>query len=354
MYQRLCEIQPVDFDALRASKKRMLLLAEGFEERSISFISKCNGVFFDIIVICKYMPEKESKYLALKNIIKDRFGNAVIKELIFYRYNPFEFENELSMLFSDMNLLDEIIIDVSVMSKYMIMQIMSSLASFNNTLVIVYTEPMSYAPSEIEFNDNVLKGGQDAAALLPSYGVHDIIRTPLLTSLVMQKSPIVLIAFLSFNEQLIRALLSELNPVHLLLINGVPPELSWRESAMAKIHNKIINEYISDNNFDESSLPIRKTSTLYYLETFNMLVDIYKKYCLTNRIVISPTGSKMQAVASSLIKICCQDIHIEYPTPESYFVSGYSSSNIKTIHQVIFLNFKQLIAQIITNYELNQ
>lgn len=350
----LPDVCPVDFAALRNPKKRMLILAEGFEERSNSFISGCSEVSFDKIVVCRYVPEKESKYTILKSIIKESHKASSVSELVFNRYNPFEFENALSILFSDMGLYDEIVLDISVMSKYMIIQIMCSLAAYNNNLIVIYTEPESYAPSEKEFETNIVGSGQDAAALLPSCGVHDIVRTPLLTSLVMQKSPAILVSFLSFNEQLIRALLSEFNPVHLFLINGVPPELSWREKAMAIIHKRILTEYQSDNPVDENGLPKRKSSTLWYKETFNILSDIYKTYCVTNRIVVSPTGSKMQAVGTSLIKMCCQDIHIEYPTPESYFVSGYSSSNIKTIHQVLFLGFKHVLKAVVADYKLNQ
>lgn len=354
MSHALPEMQPVNFEALCIPKKRMLILAEGFEERSNSFISGCSGVFFDIIIICKYAPEKESKYVILKQIIEDHHAASEVKELVFNRYNPFEFENELSMLFYSINLFDEVVLDISVMSKYMIMQVMCSLANYSNDVVVIYSEPESYAPTEKEFEYNIVGSGQDAAALLPSYGVYDIIRTPLLTSLIMQKSPAILVSFLSFNEQLIRALLSEFNPVHLLLVNGVPPELSWREKATAIIHNRILHEYKLDNPVDENGLPKRKSSTLFYKETFDILADIYKTYCVTNRIVISPTGSKMQAVATSLIKMCCQDVHIEYPTPESYFVSGYSSSCIKSIHQVLFSGFKHLIDDVVADYKLNQ
>ena len=187
---------------------------------------------------------------------------------------------------------------------------------------------------------------------LPSFGVHDVIRTPLLSSIVMQRTPSVLIAFLSFNEQLIRALLSNLNPHHLLLINGIPPQLRWREKAMKEIHQNIINEYKNDNPMKGEKL-IRRTSTLHFHETFALLSSIYKEYCYTNRIIIAPTGSKMQSVGCALLKICCPDIHIEYPTPESYFIKGYSSIDIKGVYELKFPSFKELIKELIEMYSLN-
>jgi hypothetical protein len=212
---------------------------------------------------------------------------------------------------------------------------------------------MRYAPTEEEWEKH--KDEQQLATSLPSVGVQNIVRTPLLTSLIMQQSPSMLVSFLSFNEQLIRALLFECSPSRVLLINGVPPRpLSlWREKAMNDIHKNIIKEYHQDNHLDGNELLERKCSTLYYAETFKMLAEIYNNFGENYRIVISPTGSKMQAIGSSLIKNCCEDIHIEYPTPESYYVDGYSSSEVKEIHQVMFTNFRDFIEEISEVHKLN-
>jgi len=51
----------------------------------------------------------------------------------------------------------------------------------------------------------------------------------------------------------------------------------------------------------------------------------------------------MQALGCALIKICCPDIHIEYPTPESFYFHGYSSKEIKAVHQIVFNKFSSLM-----------
>lgn len=346
----LPQVELIDQEAFLINKRRLLIIAEGFEERSISFLSSSEKIHFDRALVCKYFPPKESKYDELMKLVSQKCDIAEIKELSFNRYDPFEFENQLQKEFERVRLFDEVVVDISVMSKYMIMQIICSMFDYKGILKLIYTEPLSYAPSENELHNEV----QRAATILPSSGVHDIVRTPLLTSIIMQKSPALLVAFLSFNEQLIRALLSEYNPMHLFLINGVPPHLHWREKAMSDIHKNIINEYSKDNLVDENGVLIRKTSTLDYTDTFNLLAEIYRKYCVENRIVLAPTGSKMQSVGCALLKLCCPDVHIEYPTPESYYVAGYSSSEIREIHQVIFENIYSLIKQISHIYELNQ
>jgi hypothetical protein len=332
-----------------SNKKRILILAEGFENRSLSFISHTSNIKYERIIICKYRPQKPSRYNELILQIRKICNLESIFELDYDRFAPYLFEINLAKYFDQLDNYDEIVADISVMSKYMIMQILCSLRQFSGNIRLIYTEPEQYAPLQ----EHVSAEKQSIATLLPSVGVQNIVKTPLLSSIIMQRSPSLLVAFLSFNEQLIRALLTECNPSRLLLINGTPPKLLWRERAMNDIHKSIINEYHNDNPVDSDGLLKRKCSTLHYEETFKILSEIYKQYCETYRIVLSPTGSKMQAIACALIKNCCEDIHIEYPTPESYFVGGYSSAEIKEIHQLNFHNYEKLITTIAEHYSLN-
>ncbi len=343
-------VEPVDFSSFSINKSRLLITSEGFEERSLSFLSQELPKCFDKIIISKYYPLKKSRYNELLSVIYKHYSNDVVHEITFNRIEPFLFEIEMQEHLAECSSqFDEIVLDISVMSKYMIMQIMSLLKDYSGELRVIYTEPMQYAP----LKESELLEEQTSATVLPSVGVQNIIRTPLLTSLIMQQSPSMLVTFLSFNEQLIRALLSECNPARLMLINGVPPHLAWREAAMNDIHKNIIKEYYRDNQTDKDGLLVRKCSTLNYTETFELIADIYKKFGEDYRIILSPTGSKMQAIGCALIKNCCEDIHIEYPTPESYYVDGFSSSEIREIHQVYFSNFQSHIQLLSGEYCLN-
>jgi len=348
-------ISPLDkkFD----STKRLLVLSEGFEERSLSFISECRNTVFNRIIICKYNQARESKYEQLVSILSLNHENPKPVEIEFNRFDPFEFENNFQSQISDINDFDEVIIDISVMSKYLIMQIMYIISCFTGRLRIVYTEPVLHAPSEEDYEKHKIDLARaavlpDDISLFPSSGVHNVIRTPLLTSTVMQRSPVLLVSFLSFNEQLIRALLLEFSPMHLYLINSYSEYYQWKEQAIFDIHQHIIKEYQNDNPLTEKLLS-RKASMINYQETFELLANIYREHGIDSRIVLSPTGTKMQALGCALIKICCPDIHIEYPTPESYYVDGYSSSKIRRIHQVVFNNLPKFIDGISEQYKLN-
>lgn len=329
---------------------KLLIISEGFEERSLAFANKLQGEkLFNDAIICKYFPEKLSRDNELFPLVQNITKNE--PQLIeFSRYEPYKFEEKINEQINCLLLYDEIVIDISVMSKLLICILIYLFKNHTKTIRIIYCEPTEYCPSFDEYN--LKKDIYGKALDLPSFGVHDVVRTPFLSSIVMQRAPSMLIAFLSFNEQLIRALLSSLNPAHLMLINGVPPHLKWREKAMQQIHESIINEFHNDNILIDNLLS-RKSSTLYLDQTFEILVSLYNDYCFTNRIILAPTGSKMQSVACALFKICCPDIHIEYPTPESYFIKGYSSSTIRNIHELKFPAFKSLMANIVEEYNLN-
>jgi hypothetical protein len=350
------DVNSVNFTSFTEKKERLLILSDGFEKRSLSFLSDNVTVCFDKIIVCVYDNREKTKLNDLLDIIKNRYSTAKITKIPYNRFDPFSFEIKMQEYISKyLTIFEEIVIDISVMSKYLIMQIMFMLKEYTGDVRIIYTEPVKYAPTEEEWKGYIDEQKNAILLPLPSTGVQNIVRTPLLTSLIMQQSPSLLISFLSFNEQLIRALMFECTPSRVLLVNGVPPHpySAWRENAMYNIHKDIIKEYHRDNVLDNDGLLRRKCSTLYYAETFTLLADIYNQFNKDYRIIVSPTGSKMQAIGVSLIKNCCEDIHVEYPTPESYYVDGYSSAEIKEIHQVLFTEFCDFIKNISTIYRLN-
>ena len=247
--------------------------------------------------------------------------------------------------------IDEIIIDISVMSKLMIIILILWLSSFQGRIRIIYSEPIEYAPSVEQFEG--LKIDSTNQGWLPSHGVHDVVRTTLTSSIVMQSAPSIVIAFASFNEQLLRALLSAVNPSHFFLINGVPPHLHWREEATQFINRAIIMEYPVENALDENGNLTNRVSTLYYEETFAFLSKLYATYCYSYRFIVAPTGSKLQALSCALFKICCPDVHFEYPTPESLNFRGYSSPEIRATHEIIFENLSGILKEVASEHNLN-
>jgi hypothetical protein len=180
--------------------------------------------------------------------------------------------------------------------------------------------------------------------------IQGVIRVNRLSSVAMQGQPIAAIAFMSFNELLTQALVDAVYPSRLFLINGRrPARLAWREEATAWIHEQLRREWSGDNplaapSTDRKQLPLRNVSTHEYRETVATLVSLYWEYGVDHRVLLAPTGSKMQTVGCYIAKALHPDIHIEYPTPTGYL--DLYSTGVDQTWLVDFGSLAELIARI--------
>ena len=119
--------------------------------------------------------------------------------------------------------------------------------------------------------------------------MYDIAIVPELSSLSINRAPVRLITFPSFNPAQLFIAKSIIQPAKTTLIHGVPAdsELHWRTDAICRINQ------IFDDAKDESV----SVSTLDYSECLKSLLSIYDRWSEINNLVLSPTGSKMQTVA---------------------------------------------------------
>jgi hypothetical protein len=242
---------------------------------------------------------------------------------------------------------DEIVVDITAMTKLLILTCLCILSSFSGTVRVVYSEAEEYSPTQKEYE--MSKKDVEMMAKFPSRGFDSIIRTKCLSSIRMQGQPVSMVAFASFNEQLVRHMLGTMNPHRLLFINGKPPRIdfAWRERATQEIHNKLIDEYRVDNPTDEKGMLIRVASTLDYRESIDRLDEIHKHLATYERIICAATGSKMQTVGLFFSKMAHPDIHVEYPMPDSYFVKGMSMG-IREVHEVVIYEFSGFLESIQT------
>jgi hypothetical protein len=140
--------------------------------------------------------------------------------------------------------------------------------------------------------------------------VHEVAILPELSSVNLQGQPVRLVAFPSFNPHQLTALRTEVQPSYVTLVHGVPhlPKDRWRLEAIRQL-----------NRTDQ--IPRRedlRASTLDYRETLDILLDVYAQRGATERIIVSPTGSKMQAVAVGLFRHFVEDVQVVYPTPREF------------------------------------
>ena len=335
--------------SFESSTKKLLIIAEGFEKRSLKWISNRNNktMFYEAI-ICKYSPSKKSRFDEMIQIVNQHSIHPP-KVLEYNRFEPTIFEHKFREYIDSMSEIQEIIIDISVMSKLLIMIILCSLGKFEKKVTLIYSEPMNWGPTEKKYHEIISNRKFGTCIGLSSVGVGTVVRTPLLSSIIMQNSPIYLIAFLSFNEQLINVLINEISPTKLQVINHKCSRIKWREGAMLSIHKELIEE----NKDNESPSLVKSFELTDYESVFDELASIYRKNCYNYRIVVSPTGCKIHAVSCALFKLCCPDVHVEYPTPESYLFDEYSSEKVSKVHEIVFDNLASLIVCLKKEYNLN-
>ena len=329
-------------------KKRLFIGAYGFEQRSLGWSNyqEGQGAILTKALMFRYKHSKGKNRISelCKSLAK--IGVSKPKDIVFDILSPHNFENViLNNLVQEFVDIDEIVVDISSMTKLLILVSLCMLGEFNKTVRIVYSESEAYAPTKQEYD----KSKEDATmiAQFPSHGVETIIRTKCLSSIRMQGQPVTLIAFTSFNEQLVRHILGTISPHRLLFINGRPPreDYAWRERATKEIHKKLIEEYQTDNPVNEEGNLLRVASTLYYNETIDIINKIYDQYGALERIISVATGSKMQTVGLFFSKMTHPDIHIEYPTPDSYHFARLSTG-VRAVHEIVISHFSGFLKSI--------
>ena len=297
--------------------------AGGFEDRVFNFpkmISKIGEDENDALIL-GYLPDNPKNRTAdLLSILADK--GLHVSSIIYDRYVPESFTKELIDLLNNSKT-TSVCLDISGLSRLAIMIIMDIIRELRLSLRIVYTEALKYAPVKDDFEKAKAENSQHLPTSFIHTGVYDVLHAERLSSIRMQNHATLLIAFDSFNEALCQALVNGINPSNFILINGRPPrkELSWREDATQYVHQFLREEWsVGDDN-----RPVDATSTLHYGETYKLLVHLYWEFSQTHRIILAPTGSKMQAIGCYLLRAVHNDVHIEYPTVQGFFANKYST-----------------------------
>ncbi len=309
-----------------------LVFCAGFEARSLAVleraISRQKRSSFDVVRI-DYLPEYKQNKSDVAASLCTKAGLNVTK-MSYNREAPAGFGPELAQAISSKN---RIWIDISGMSRLLIVQLLVALAQRNDGLrnvTVCYTEAERYPPSKDEFDEECTRAARADSSIdsFISTGVFEVAVTPELSSVAMQGEAIRLIAFPSFNRKQLHALLSEIQPTFVNLIEGTPPrpENAWRPLAIRKCNDRAIR---SIANLSEIAL-----STLDYRQTFNFLLDLYNERSAFDRLVVAPTGSKMQAVAVGLFRAFMHDVQIVYPTPEEFPKPERHTEGVKAIYQL--------------------
>lgn len=300
----------------------ILITSGGFEDRALSAAETLKCKSSGTAVILEYKPyDKRNRTNKIRTVLlKNGFSKVITSE--YNRFDPEKFPRILTACLTDLQA-ERVIIDISAMSKLAIMLCLEVCREINCDVRLFYAEAREYGPSRAKFESARAHKDLHQPSIQVYTGVKGVIRVTRLSSVSMQGQPTAAIAFMSLNELLTQAMLDVAYPSRLFLINGKPPDHTWREEATAWIHEQLRLEWPENDNpvfqsGKRKSLPKRTTSTLNYRETVRVLLDLYWNLAVDHRVLLAPTGSKLQTVGCFFAKALHPDIHIEYPTPNGF------------------------------------
>ena len=328
------ELEPISELLLRPGE--IFVAAGGFEERVLALPNMIHPRTdqHDKILLLEYLPPNENNKLKeLRSAFLSKGYNHI--SIPYNRYSPETFDMPFRQDLEQLKA-EAVCLDISGLSRFAIMIVLDVVRELNLPLRVVYAEASRYAPSQNDFEAAKAKESQHLPTSFIHTGVYDVLNVPRLSSIRMQNRATLLIAFDSFNEALCQALVNVINPSRFILINGRPPrtELRWREQATAYVHQFLRGEW----SVEDDSYPIKTTSTLYYQETYQLLSDLYWRFSANHRIILAPTGSKMQTIGAYFLRATHDDVHIVYPTVQGFFSDKYSTG----VRETWQLNFGRM------------
>lgn len=330
------ELPPIlPFNPKRFPSSFVYVGVAGFEPRSLGILDRLleSGVNIDSTIGITYLPfdsrNKETEF-------KEKISRVASETtwIVFDRHDPQKFQDTFPSVVDALPK-KAIVVDISGMSKFLIMIVLQSLRSFDGEVIIAYIEAEDYHPTPEEFEKakKHIKGSED---FLTS-DVFRILHVTALSSSAMQGHPILLIAYPTFNHNEIVALHNELSPNCMVTILGKPHEKKneWRLNALREINSKILE----DRDYCQEPVVM---STFNYVSNVWGLEDIYQKYKYTHRLLLSPTGSKLQTVSAFLFKQMRPDVQIVYPSTKSFI--GEYTEGCTAFWYLRFENFLSFIS----------
>lgn len=324
-------LPPLQFcDRLPLGEEDIVIHAPGFEDRTMAIADAVVPSPGARAILLEYLPfDPKNRLSDVREALLARGVEVADEDILKYdRFEPGDFETRLQARLLAHGA-RRAVVDISTMSKLEIMLVLSVCHERGMDVRVLYSEAQTYGPREDEFESAKDKNEIHRPTLQVFTGVHGVVRVDSLASVAMQGQPTAALVFMSFNDALTQILLNTVYPSRLFLINGRPPLHCWREAATAWIHDQVRREWEDDNPVQSAvaggvPMPKRAVSTFDYRETVSLLLQLYWDLSANHRVLLAPTGSKLQAVGCYLVKALHPDIHIEYPLPEG-FLPYYST-----------------------------
>jgi len=208
--------------------------------------------------------------------------------------------------------------DITAAANRLVMKAMNVLLHSDIRLRIVYSEAAVYRPTEQEYTKHGDLWGGTGLEL----GVGDVVISPDHPGAHLDPLPDLVVLFPTFKPDRSRAAIDKIDPSlvtnpgdKVIWLLGVPrlEADQWRTEAMEKI-NEITGgakKYL--------------VSTFDYRETLKRLESVYRQHSYSHNLSISPIGSKMQALGTSLFHYLQPETRILFAIPKQYNAADYST-----------------------------
>jgi hypothetical protein len=305
-----------------------LLVCGGFEDRAIEALHRSYAAGYSgfALGLITYRPiYQQNRTDELRKIGRD--AHLQITEFVYDRENPAGIGEQLKHFAQDF---EHVFVDISGMSRLLIVQTLVALLgeSHNRAVTIIYGEAKEYPPTKAQFSQDRQSVDSEPVLSYISSGIFEVASTPELASVSMLGEAIRLVAFPSFDPMQLSNLIQELQPTYIELIHGVPPaqKNKWRTEAIDELNRPTLDTLQRQKS--------HRASTRDYRETLRILIKVYRERSMFDRIVVAPTGSKMQAVAVGLFRSVLYDVQVVYPTPQIFTAPHEHTVGIRQLYKV--------------------
>lgn len=317
----------------------------GFEDRCFKFLEEFNknGLKLNRVIGIKYEPiDEKNKVDDFEKLAIKATNESKLEWMIYDRHNPEDFSNSIKLMEKLLGSSENAIIDISGMSKFLIVILLYGLRNYPGNIYVIYCEANVYFPQEEDYKSLKDKLPEETPSFLTT-NVYKIVTTTELSSISMQGYPLLIIAFPTFNYKEMYALLNEITPQYLFKIDGIPREENnqWRLEAIRWINKKIYSDFVPRIRIDE-----KESSTFNYIQTIEVLDEIYNnsQYKYTHKCIIAPTGSKLQTLGVLFFKQMYPEIQLVYPVTAKF--SEEYTKGCKNIWYIEFKNFSEFMKKI--------
>lgn len=314
----LPNITPIHLDSV--DHPAAYIGAAGFEDRALAVLERAaeTSTGFKYVIGVRYEPIDERNRVEeftakAKNL---RVPHSQVQWITYDRYDPQAFLDESGVIQAIANEVSSLVVDISAMSKLLIVALLQSLRHVSCGIEITYAEADVYHPTRDVFAWHKEMVPREKPPEFLTTDIYRIVTTNSLSSSSMQGYPVLMVAFATFNYRELLALLNEMTPHHLFVLEGKPHEDqdAWRLDAI-----RWVNRHSNDRVLGKQTV-----STFDYLETIAALESIYQRFHHTHKLIVSPTGSKLQTFGVFVFKQMHPDVQLVYPVTRR-FASEYTS-----------------------------